>query len=143
VAGYAAGVSSGARGLGAGLAQAFTLWSMVLIAAIAIAIPVMRVLNVTFEATNVANGSAAGTTGTVLSGGPVTGPLWTIFWSMLIALGAAVVGGILGGATPRRPQTVMGVAPVAQPAVASAPTRPDPVTESPERSTEKRPRRVS
>lgn len=139
VAGYAAGVSSGARGLGAGLAQAFTLWSLILIAAIAIAIPVMRVFNITFEATNVTD-LAGGTTGTVLSGGPVTGPLWTVFWSMLIGLGAAVVGGILGGATPRRPQTIMGVAPV----TTAAPAPTEPMTDSPTREkTERRPRKVS
>jgi hypothetical protein len=143
VAGYAAGVSSGARGLGAGMAQAFTLWSLVLIASIAIAIPVMRVLNITFAATDLSVG-ATGATGTVLNGGPVSGPLWTIFWSMLIALGAAVVGGMLGGATPRRAVTpVTGVAP----AVAAAPTRPERVEsvgEEPTRTDQaRRPRRVS
>jgi hypothetical protein len=127
VAGYLAGVISGARGLGAGLIQALTLWALVVIASIAVAIPAaLRILNVNV----VTAPSGIGLTGS---------PLWTGFWSMLIALGACMLGGVLGGATPRRvtaPTT--GVAAV--PETTSAPT----VTESPPRErTERRPRRVS
>jgi hypothetical protein len=130
VAGYLAGVISGARGLGAGLIQALTLWAVVVIASVAVAIPAaLRILNVNV----VTAPSGIGLTGS---------PLWTGFWSMLIALGACMLGGVLGGATPRRvtaPTT--GVAAVPEPAT-TAPA--DRVTESPVRErTERRPRRVS
>ena len=131
VAGYLAGVISGARGLGAGLVQALTLWALVIVAVLAVGVPaVLRVLNINQAITD-----------TGLAGDP----LWAAFWSMLIALGACLLGGILGGATPRRAaMPVAGVTPT--PAV-PAPTRPEPVadaTESPTRTDRsRRPRRVS
>jgi cation transport ATPase len=97
VAGYMAGFSSGARGIGAGLAQAFTLWSLITIVTLAVGVPtVFRTLNID-EARL----------------GLETDPIWAGFWTMLIALGACLVGGLLGGATPRRSQTMAttGVAP--------------------------------
>lgn len=90
VAGYTAGVSSGARGVGAGLAQGFTLWSVVTIVTLAVGIPTV------FRALNIDEARV----------GLETDPIWAGFWTMAIALGACLFGGLLGGATPRRSQTM-------------------------------------
>jgi hypothetical protein len=90
VAGYMAGVSSGARGVGAGLVQAFTLWSLITIVTLAVGIPTV------FRALNIDEARL----------GLETDPIWAGFWTMAIALGACLFGGLLGGATPRRGQTI-------------------------------------
>jgi hypothetical protein len=85
--------------VGAGLTQGFTLWSVVTIVTLAIGIPTV------FRALNIDEARV----------GLETDPIWAGFWTMAIALGACLFGGLLGGATPRRSQTMAttGVAPVA------------------------------
>ncbi|HJP64782.1 MAG TPA: hypothetical protein VKA30_00600, partial [Actinomycetota bacterium] len=56
VAGYMAGAISGARGVAAGFVQALTLWALVVIAALAVAVPsALRLLNINLVPTNGVN----------------------------------------------------------------------------------------
>ena len=91
VAGLIAGIVSGTRGAGAGLANGVTTWALLTIAVLALAV------------TGVV---ATGSTHTIQTpGGSVvvtTVNFWTGFWSMLIGLGAAALGGIIGGLAPGR-----------------------------------------
>jgi hypothetical protein len=83
LAGYFAGMSSGVRGPSAGFFTGLTVWGLATIAVVAVGIPsVMSTFNVHLTR--------------FLAGTP--GPtLWTMFWAVLIGLGAAVLGGMLGG----------------------------------------------
>lgn len=90
LAGLIAGVTSGARGAGAGTMAGLTTWALVLLGVALFTVP-------TFSIGHVPNSLRAG--GHTYSINYVT--YWTAFWSMLIGLGAAVVGGALGGATNR------------------------------------------
>jgi hypothetical protein len=91
VAGLIAGVSSGARGIGAGSVSALTTWALVAMAVVLVVVPTFAI-------------------GRVPNFVTVNGHLykidyltyWTAFWSLLIGLGAALLGGVAGGAVPRR-----------------------------------------
>lgn len=84
VAGFLAGWWAGSRGPGTGLVHGLTEWGLVT------ATSLFAVPGVFSIAAAVGNGPAApAMTGTAF---------WTVFWSLLIGLGAALVGGFAGGA---------------------------------------------
>lgn len=91
VAGLIAGAVSGTRGPGAGLANGITTWALVVIALVATGLPTALAVG-TIHPVHV--------NGTVYDVTAVT--YWTGFWSLVIGLGAALLGGIVGGAMPRR-----------------------------------------
>ena len=86
VAGALAGWLSGARGAAAGLANSVTVWGLVTVTAVLGGIPV--------------GVGYFGIGGLNLVALPGTS-LWTGFWSLLIGLGAAALGGALGGSAHR------------------------------------------
>jgi hypothetical protein len=91
LAGLIAGVSSGARGAGAGSMGGLTTWALVLLGVGMVVLP-------TFGIGHIPN--------TVTVNGHIYSinylSYWTAFWSVLIGLGASVLGGIIGGTVPRR-----------------------------------------
>jgi len=90
LAGLIAGVSSGARGVGAGSVSGLTTWGVVVIAVGALVVP-------TFAIGHIPNTVAV--SGTVYSINYLS--YWAAFWSLLIGLGAGLIGGIIGGSMPR------------------------------------------
>jgi hypothetical protein len=92
-----AGRVSGVPGAGTGVVHGLVIWALLLIAIVSIGAP--SVLNL-FNVGRIADG--VGTNGSLVAQG-VDGALWASFWSILLAFGAAGVGGGLGGAmTPSR-----------------------------------------
>jgi hypothetical protein len=90
LAGFLAGASSGTRGPAAGLLTGATTWGLVVLGILAIAIPgVLATSN-----TTVLHLGARSITVKTLR-------WWPSFWSLLIGLGAAALGGVIGGAMPR------------------------------------------
>ena len=83
IGGWLAGWLSGVRGASTGLMNGVTLWGLLVIITVLVATPSL------VGGTNFQVGSLRGT------------DLWTGFWSVLIGLGAAAVGGLLGGIIPR------------------------------------------
>jgi hypothetical protein len=90
LAGLIAGVSSGARGLGAGSVSGLTTWGLVVIAVGAVVVP-------TFAIGHIPN--AVTVSGTVYSINYLS--YWAAFWALLAGLGAGLIGGMIGGAVPR------------------------------------------
>jgi hypothetical protein len=96
VGGLLAAWLAGARGVLAGFMNSLTVWAILLIAALAIGLPgLFGAYAVSTTAT--APSATASATVVHFSGGV----LWTWFWSSLIGLGAATLGGVIGGATPQ------------------------------------------
>jgi hypothetical protein len=91
VAGLIAGLSSGARGVAAGGVGALTTWGLVAMAVVLLVVP-------TFAIGHVPNFVTV--SGHVYKINYLT--YWTAFWSLLIGLGASLLGGVVGGAVPRR-----------------------------------------
>jgi uncharacterized integral membrane protein len=90
LAGLPAEASSGTRGIMAGLVTGMTTWGLVVLGILAIAIPgVLATSN-----TTVLHLGARSITVSTLR-------WWSSFWSLLIGLGAAAAGGLIGGAMPR------------------------------------------
>lgn len=89
LAGYLAGWSSGVRGPSAGFFTGLTVWGLATIAIIVVGIPSVAG---TFSFAVHPARMLSGTFGTTL---------WTLFWADLIGLGAALLGGVLGGLAPR------------------------------------------
>ncbi len=91
LAGLIAGVSSGARGAGAGSMSGLTTWALVLLGVGMVVLP-------TFGIGHIPN--------TVTVNGHVYSinylSYWTAFWSVLIGLAASLLGGIIGGTLPRQ-----------------------------------------
>jgi hypothetical protein len=90
LAGVIAGVSSGARGLGAGSVSGLTTWGLVVIAVGVVVVP-------TFAIGHIPN--TVSVSGTIYSINYLS--YWAAFWSLLIGLGAGLAGGMIGGAIPR------------------------------------------
>jgi len=90
LAGLIAGISSGARGLGAGSVSGLTTWGLVVIAVGVVVVP-------TFAIGHIPNSVTV--SGTVYSINYLS--YWAAFWSLLIGLGAGLAGGIIGGNVPR------------------------------------------
>jgi hypothetical protein len=91
IAGLIAGVTSGARGVGAGSMGGLTTWALIVIGAGAVVLP-------TFGIGHVPNTVTA--SGHIYTINYLT--YWTTFYSLVIGLCASVVGGMMGGATQRR-----------------------------------------
>jgi hypothetical protein len=88
-----AGVVSGTRGTVSGLANGLTTWGLIVIGALAAGIPGLVAFGSTRPVT--VNGAQVMVT---------TVRPWSTFWALLIGLGAAGLGGLMGGAWPRRPE---------------------------------------
>jgi hypothetical protein len=95
VAALIAGVSSGRRGPTAGVLTGLTTWAVVVLGGVAAGVPALA-----------AYGSTRPITVNGIRIAVVTVRPWTTFWSLLIGLGAAVVGGFLGGIRRRAPRAV-------------------------------------
>jgi hypothetical protein len=91
VAGFVAGLMSGARGGGAGTANGVTAWGLLVVLSTLGGIP-----------------GALRLSGALDLGLTVRQTLWTLFWSLLVGLASAALGGLLGGIV-RRPVVVAGV----------------------------------
>lgn len=85
VGAFLTGWLSGIRGRAPGLLNGVAMWGLLVIAALGLGIPAVLAL---FHIVPRLGGGAPG--------------LWPTFWSVLIALGTASVGGMLGGEAPRR-----------------------------------------
>jgi hypothetical protein len=97
VGGWVAGRMSGVRGAGAGIAHGATLWAVVLLVTLSIGIPaVLNILNLGRVATEIGR-----QTGVIAQG--VDASLWATFLSLVGALVAAAIGGMIGGATVPAP----------------------------------------
>lgn len=97
VGGWVAGRMSGVRGAGAGIAHGATLWAVVLLVTLSIGIPaVLNILNLGRVATEIDR-----QTGVIAQG--VDASLWATFLSLVGALVAAAIGGLIGGATVPAP----------------------------------------
>ncbi len=120
---FAAGVLAGPRGTGAGLAHGLTLWGVLLAGLVAAAVPILTIYGSTFTVD-------IGTT----SYSVTSASYWSAFWTLLVGLGAAAAGGLLGGAIPRRARRVETVRPTE--AVIGTPltTVPPPPPARPERT---------
>lgn len=95
IGGFAAGRLSGVAGAWSGLAHGLTLWAVTLLIVLAVGIPsVINVLNLGRIATQLDEGA-----GLIAQG--VNSSLWTTFIVIVGALGAAALGGSLGGITIR------------------------------------------
>ncbi len=96
VGGLLAGWLSGARGFFSGLMNSLTVWGVLLLVALAIGLPgLFGAYSTTAQTTNP---SVAGSVTIVHFS---SGVLWTWFWSILIGLGAATLGGVIGGVVPQ------------------------------------------
>jgi hypothetical protein len=90
VAGLIAGVSSGARGVGAGSMGGLTTWALIVIGVGVFVVP-------TFSIGHIPNTITA--SGHLYTINYLT--YWTAFWSLVIGLGASLLGGMLGGGMQR------------------------------------------
>lgn len=90
IAGLIAGVTSGARGVGAGSMGGLTTWALILIGVGMFVLP-------TFGIGHIPNRITA--SGHVYSINYLT--YWTAFCSMVIGLGASLLGGMIGGGMQR------------------------------------------
>ena len=108
---FIAGLASARRGLLGGLLQGLTLWGVLVIALVALAIPTSAAFGTSFDVT------VNGTRYTV-----TTTSYWSVFWTLVIGFGAGAVGGMLGGAIPRRERRTRTVAQPPSPYVADVAT---------------------
>jgi hypothetical protein len=94
---YLAAWFAGIRGIGAGLANAATLWGISVIGVVLVAVPsVMRIFNLKLAFLSSTPSGAVAT-----AGSSPHAVLWTTFWAIVIGLGASLLGGIFGGLMPR------------------------------------------
>lgn len=118
-AGLLAGALAGVRGTMAGLANGISAWGLLLILSLSALIP--GALNLT---TTLGMGlregadDVAGSAGTQGGGFQVESALWAGFWSLLIGLALAALGGVLGGKLHRPAATVPEQRPGAPTAIA-------------------------
>ena len=91
LAGLISGLTSGARGAGAGSANGLTTWGLVVLLAAVVLVPSVAIGHVPDTV------KAGGLTLTISY---LT--YWTAFWGALIGLGAALFGGMIGGLARRR-----------------------------------------
>jgi hypothetical protein len=102
VAGWIAGALAGVRGMLAGLMNGIAAWALLFVLWVAVVLPGAAILTAALEpgmpqgADGV--GAVAGTGGRFTA----ESAMWTGFWSLLVGLVLAAVGGILGGRM-RRP----------------------------------------
>jgi hypothetical protein len=138
VGAFIAGLASARRGPGSGLLQGLTLWGLLVIALMTLGISAAGIFGTTFDV------QIGGSTYTIR-----TTSYWSVFWTMVIGFGAAVIGGMFGGAIPRRERrerTVDRPAPVyfpesedaAVPPPPAAPTDAEPTVRADEVAAEER-----
>jgi len=116
LAGLIAGVSSGARGLGAGSVSGLTTWGLVVIAVGVVVVPTFAIGHIPNTVT---------VSGTVYSINYLS--YWAAFWSLLIGLGAGLIGGMIGGTMRRsidEPYLDLRETTVHEPVVARTPATP-------------------
>lgn len=103
VSGLLAGLFSGVRGTRSGLANGATAWGLLFLLSLTAIIPGTVSLTSGIGA-GLGDGSTTvgGSVGEPGGGFTVETALWTGFWSLLIGLALAAVGGVVGGAM-RRP----------------------------------------
>jgi hypothetical protein len=89
VGGMLAGWLTTVRGMVAGLFHGLTVWGLMLVVLVSVSLPALSAFDFT-------PARAAGSAATAPAALTHT-TLWTFFWATLIGLGAAAVGGILGG----------------------------------------------
>ncbi len=100
IGGFMAGRLSGVPGAAAGLAHGLTLWAIALVISLSVGIPsVINILNLGRVTTELNNA-----TGLIASG--VDNSLWATFLSIVGAMVAAALGGIIGGVSLRGSRTV-------------------------------------
>jgi hypothetical protein len=118
VGGWVAGRMSGVRGAGAGMAHGATLWAVVLLVTLAVGIPaILNILNLGRVATEIDR-----QTGVIAQG--VDASLWATFLSLVGALVAAAIGGVIGGMTVPAPvETTVRRRPIDSAAVGASRTR--------------------
>jgi hypothetical protein len=113
VGGILTGYLSGVRGAGTGMLHGFTLWGLLMLAAVTVGLPsllnVFGLQNLTDQANSAARLTNSGSDGT----------LWVTFWTLLGGFVAAGIGGMIGGALTRSethdvPVVVRDAAPVPQ-----------------------------
>ncbi|MGQ0718973.1 MAG: hypothetical protein ACT4NP_16990 [Pseudonocardiales bacterium] len=102
LAGLIAGVLAGVRGTLAGLANGATAWGLLFLVSLTTIIP--GAVNLTSKLDTGVRQGARTFGGYPGAGGgfTVASTLWTGFWSLLVGLVLAVIGGIIGGRM-RRP----------------------------------------
>jgi hypothetical protein len=100
---YFAAVFAGIRGPASGLANSATLWGTSVLGVILVGIPaVMRIFSLQLSGLSARSvGTAANATASATGVSPHA-VLWTTFWAIVIGLGAALLGGLVGGTMPRR-----------------------------------------
>jgi hypothetical protein len=81
---YLTGWLGGVRGWGPGVINAVTMWGLVVAASTVVGLPALLA---SLHIIPAVRGGAG---------------LWPMFWSVLIALGTAIIGGALGGSVPQR-----------------------------------------
>jgi hypothetical protein len=91
VGAFIAGLASARRGPGSGLLEGLTLWGVLVIALLTVGTSAAAIFGTTFNVT------VGGTSYTI-----TTTSYWSVFWTLLSGLGAAAIGGMLGGSIPRR-----------------------------------------
>jgi hypothetical protein len=90
LAGLVAGVTSGARGAGAGAMGGLTTWGLIVIGVALVVLP-------TFGIGHIPHSVTAG--GRVYSINYLT--YWTAFWGLVVGLAASLLGGMAGGSMQR------------------------------------------
>ncbi len=88
-----AGTASGTRGVASGLANGITTWALVILGLLGAGVPAL-----------IASGNRASINLGAHTVTVTTANWWPAFWAVVIGFGAGALGGLLGGATGRRPR---------------------------------------
>lgn len=100
--GFLAGFLSGSRGAKSGLLNGVTTWGLLFLASVFTIVPGLTTLTSQLSGGLAADrgvtGGLSGTAGNVLD---ASNAAWVTFWSLLIGVGAAALGGLIGGAAKR------------------------------------------
>jgi hypothetical protein len=95
--GYFAGLFASVRGGGAGFVNGSAVWALTLLVGVGVGVPVATgIFDVTAASLDTATSAAVAPATTITAT-----VAWATLWAMLIGLGAAAVGGMIGGASPR------------------------------------------
>jgi hypothetical protein len=89
LAGLLAGAFAGVRGPGAGFLNGLTVWALLVIVALAVGAPLLRLFNLAQVGPLVRDNHI------------VRQSLWSAFVALLLSWAAATIGGAIGGAVPR------------------------------------------
>jgi len=89
LAGLLAGLFASVRGPGAGFLNGLTVWALLVVVALAVGAPLLRLFNVSQVGPLVRDNHI------------VRQSLWTAFMALLLSWAATTIGGTIGGAMPR------------------------------------------